>query len=122
MFRQFRDTVLVDYPLGEEATAWLYAESEAALKLIQNDPQLLVRAALVVNRTKGAIAEVLAGEIGVIEDTDLVIGFLADVERKADGSLRQLAAGAKAMIRAHSRTGKPLAGLRFRPSRFRWRR
>jgi hypothetical protein len=91
LFREYRDKVLITSGQGKEYTDLLYKHSEAALSVLLNHRYLLGQAQKLIEANKGAVAQVLDGNAGVINDTDEVISFLAAYARKAPTPLKVLA-------------------------------
>jgi Zn-dependent metalloprotease len=91
LLRRYRGEILMNSKAGILYTRLLYESSQEALEVLNQNPELMSRAADLIVVNKEAVAAVLDGGEGVIHNTDEIISFLQDYARKSPGLLRFLA-------------------------------
>lgn len=91
LLRHYRDEFLTKTKKGKLYTGFLYKNSEDALKVLLNNPQLMLQAKELIDANKDAVSEVLNGNTGFIYNTDEILSFLRAFAKKAPLSLKVLA-------------------------------
>jgi len=114
MFRMYRDKILSKTLKGEKHINLLYKNSEDALEILTENPELMLKAKHLVNTCKNALYEVLSGNEGVIHNTSEIISFLDLYAKKSPRSLRLLANIVKEEMLAKQKKGKPFFGFRLK--------
>lgn len=111
---RYRDEVLARNALGQRYISQLYGESDAVLDTLLAHPELIARARDLIEQHAPAVAQVLAGEQGVIQDSDAVMAFLTDFAAVSPRPLRMLNDRVIQQLQAARRSGTPVFGLLLR--------
>jgi Zn-dependent metalloprotease len=112
LLRRYRNEILMDSGFGILYTRLLYESSEDALEVLNQNPELISRAANLITFNIDAVSVVLDGGEGVIHNTDDIISFLQDYARKSSGALRLLANKVRHKMEKCRASGEPF--LKFR--------
>jgi PKD repeat protein len=113
MLRRYRDEVLSKDPRGKVYKDQLYANSEAALTVLTDNPELLLRARNLVDANMGAVIQILQGHEGYIYDPDEVLAFLEAYENLAPPQLKALINVVRKELRQSQLEVKPFLGFRL---------
>lgn len=111
MLRDFRDQVLLSGAEGRMLTEVLYSHSDAALTVLVNNPRLIRQANHLLVKHRGAVANVLAGEVGFISGSDEIIGFINRFSQQAPPMLQLLSAAVIDSMNKKKAEGEPFFGL-----------
>lgn len=76
LFREYRNRVLLQSAWGRIFVKALYMNSGEALQVLHANPALMAQARALIARNKDAVADAVAGDEGVLDDTDAVLEFL----------------------------------------------
>jgi outer membrane protein assembly factor BamB len=112
--RQYRDVILAKSRIGKIYTKMLYRNSEKAMKVLMDNPELMREARGLIEANKDAIREVLKGNEGIVDNTDNILSFLDAYAKKSPPGLKFLIAVVKWDIRNKQRMSKPFLRLRLR--------
>lgn len=113
MMRQYRDEVLAKSSRGRLYKGLLYRNSEKALAVLKNNPELGARASGLIHVNKGAISDVLAGQAGVIYNTDEIVAFLGDYAQKSPPGVKFFAKMVSVAMMKNKNRGKLFLGFRL---------
>jgi hypothetical protein len=113
MMRQYRDEVLTKTKRGRLYKGLLYKNSEKALAVLKNNPELMARASTLIHVNKGAISDVLAGQEGVIYNTHEIVAFLGDYARKSPPGVKFFAKMVSVAMMKKKKQGKLFLGFRL---------
>ncbi len=91
LLREYRDKILSRTTKGRMYEILIYKSSDEALKVLLDNPELMLEAKYLIEANKDAVSEVLNGNEGVIYNTDEIISFLHAYARKAPPALKVLA-------------------------------
>jgi hypothetical protein len=114
LLRRYRDEILVNIKKGRFFTSLLYKSSEEALAVLNNNPELMSRAADLLNANINAVNKVLSGGVGAVYNTRDVLSFLTDYAAKSPPPLSDLAIIVRDNVRQKHMERKPLLGFYFR--------
>jgi Zn-dependent metalloprotease len=113
LMRQYRDEVLAKSSRGRLYKGLLYRNSEKALAVLKNNPELMARASGLIQVNKSAISDVLAGQEGVIYNTDEIAAFLRDYAQKSPAGVKFFANIVKVAMLKHKKKNKLFLGFRL---------
>jgi Zn-dependent metalloprotease len=113
MMRQYRDEVLVKTSRGRLYKGLLYRNSEKALAVLKTDPELMARASGLIHVNKDAISDVLAGQEGVIYNTDEIVAFLGDYAQKSPPGVKFFVKMVGVAMMKKKKQGKLFLGFRL---------
>ncbi len=106
LLRQYRDKILSRTTKGRMYEILIYKSSDEALKVLLDNPELMLEAKYLIEANKDAVSEVLNGNEGVIYNTDEIISFLHAYALKAPPALKILALTIKRdMLKEQGRGG-----------------
>lgn len=88
--RKFRDTVLTSTENGKFYKRVLYDNSDAALQVLLENPELVQALSNLMESNMGAVEQAVQGNNAVIYDTEAIISFLDAFAEKSPESLRKL--------------------------------
>ncbi len=111
MMRQYRDDILYKTSAGKLYVEELYKNSEEALKVLNDNPELMNRAGELIQANKDAVADVLAQGNGTIHDTDAITDFLADYAKASPSDLRFLVNKVRVDMKKHKQEKKQFFGF-----------
>lgn len=114
LLRRYRDQVLMRSERGQPYTELLYSHSEAALKVLLDNPRLLIAAGELIELHRDAVAAALEGETAEIRHAGAVVDFLKDFAREAPPVLGVLAMGIAKEVNHRQRAGEEMFGFRLR--------
>ena len=113
LLRRYRDEVMANSVRGRLYTRLLYTNSEAALKVLQDNPTLMTHAAQLIAVNKSAIEDVLNGGEGVLQNTDEIVTFLGAYARQSPAGLKFFVNMVKSGIIRHKLMGRPFLGFKL---------
>jgi hypothetical protein len=113
LLRRYRDEVLSRDARGKVYREQLYDNSEAALTVLTDNPELLLRGRNLVDANMGAVIQVLQGHEGYIYEPEAVLAFLESYEELAPPQLQALINVVRKEMRQSLREGKPFLGFRL---------
>ncbi len=111
MMRQYRDNILSKTSKGSLYVEELYKHSEEALKVLNDNPELMSRAGELLQAKKNAAADVLAQGNGTIHNTDAITDFLADYAKASPPDLRFLVNKVRVDMKKHKQEKKQFFGF-----------
>ncbi len=111
LLREYRDQLLTKTETGALYTELLYESSEEALEVLIDHPELMSRARDLIEANREAVAEVLNGSQGVIDNTDEVVSFLEDYADVSPPALKALANMVKTEILKKQEGGETFLGF-----------
>jgi hypothetical protein len=111
LFRQYRDEFLAGNKRGKLYTDLLYENSEQALQVLMDNPELMERAKVLLQANQAGIFEVLQGKQAIVNDPDDIVAFLGDFGRKSPPTLKVLAKMVKREMLQKFRQGRPFIGF-----------
>jgi len=114
LLRQYRDEVMSHNASGKRYRTMLYDNSEAALRALLQNPEMLVTLRKLFLANKGAVRQVLQGQVGVINDPEAVNAFLKTLGEKSPPGLRALSDTIRKEMRQKQNQGQPFLGFRLR--------
>ncbi len=109
--RRFRDEFLVGNKKGKLYTDLLYENSEQALQVLLDNPDLILRAKELIEANQEGILEVLNGREAVVNNPGGIITFLDRFAAKSPATLKVLARMVKKDMLRKFRQGKPFIGF-----------
>ena len=112
--RVYRDEILKKSFRGRLYTKLLYRSSEKALKVLIDNPELMLAARNLIETNEDAVFEVLNGNEGVVYNTDEIIAFLNLYARKSPPALKALAKSVKKGMLRKKRRGRLFFGFRLK--------
>jgi hypothetical protein len=113
ILRQYRDEVLSKDPHGKVYKERLYANSDAALTVLMDNPELLGRAKKLIEDNLGAVIQVLQGHEGYIYDPEEVLAFLQSFEEQSPPQLKALINVVQKEMRRSQRQNESFLGFRL---------
>ena len=113
LLRQYRDEVLSQDPRGKFYKDRLYENSEAALTVLIDNPELLAQARNVIDVNMGAVIQVLQGHEGTIYDPEAVLDFLQSFEEYAPPQLKALINVVQKEMRQSQQQDEAFLGFRL---------
>ena len=113
LLRRYRDEVMANSIRGRLYTRLLYYSSEEALKVLQDNPRLMTRAAQLIAVNTSAIQDVLNGDEGVLQNTDEIIAFLGAYARQSPAGLKFFANMVKSGMIRHKKLDRPFLGFKL---------
>jgi hypothetical protein len=114
MLREYRDEILSKKARGRLYKKLLYKNSEDALEVLLDNPELIAQARDLIEANKDAIFDVLNGDVGVIYNTDEIIAFLKAFGKKSPRRLKALTKLVKKGMLRKKRKGKLFLGFRLK--------
>ncbi len=114
IMRIYRDGVLSKTSKGRRLKNMLYRSSQEALDVLIENSDLMTQAKALIATNKDAIADVLNGHEGIINNTDEIVGFLDSYAEKAPPSLKALVKMVKMGMLIKHRNGKLFFGFRLK--------
>ncbi len=111
MMRQYRNEILSKTNTGKLYVEELYKNSEEALKVLNDNPELMNRAGELIQANKDAVADVLAQGNGTIYDADAITNFLADYAKASPPDLRFLVNKVRVDMKKHKQEKKQFFGF-----------
>ncbi len=111
LFRQYRDEFLAGNKRGKLYTDLLYENSEQAIQVLMDNPELMERAKVLLQANQAGIFEVLNGNQAIVNNPDEIIAFLGDFGRKSPPTLKVLAKMVKREMLQKFRQGRPFIGF-----------
>ncbi len=111
LVRKFRDTVLPSAENGKLYIRMLYENSDEALQVLLENPELVQAMSNLMKANMGAVEQAVQGNDAVISDTEETINFLDAFARKAPESLRKLIYMVKADLIEKQRKGEQFFGF-----------
>ncbi|GEM_PF-571664 len=111
VLRKYRDSFLAKRLDGKFYTVLLYRNSQEALMVLLDNPDLMEEAKGLIERNKGAVSSVIRGETGVISNTAEIGSFLTRFARKSPEPLKWLALAVKRALLQNKRREKPFLGF-----------
>jgi hypothetical protein len=112
VLRQYRDEFLTRTGRGKLYTDLLYENSEAALRVLMDNPELIERAGILLQANQDGILQVLNGKEAVVSQPDDIAAFLDDFAARSPATLRVLAKMVKREMLQKFREYKPFIGFR----------
>jgi hypothetical protein len=112
--RAYRDEILSQKARGRLYKKLLYNNSEDALEVLLDNPELISQARYLIETNKDAVFDVLNGKKGVIHNTDEIIAFLKAFSKKSPPRLKALAKLVKRGMLRKKRKGKLFLGFRLK--------
>ena len=113
MMRQYRDEVLAKSSRGRLYKGLLHRNSEKALAVLKNNPELGTRASGLIHVNKDAISDVLAGQAGIIYNTDEIVAFLGDYAQKSPPGVKFFVKMVGVAMMNKKKQGKLFLGFRL---------
>jgi Zn-dependent metalloprotease len=113
LVRQYRDEILGRTGKGRLYTRLLYRHSEAALKVLLTNPDLMAEAAYLFQGNLDAVSAVLNGREGVIGNTAEILSFLKSFAGKSPPALRFWTRLLRWEIRIRQRRDRLFLGFRL---------
>jgi len=113
LLRQYRDDFLTRTYQGRFYTGLLYKNSKEALKVLLDNPELMIEARHLINVNKDAVLDLMESNEGVIHNTDEILSFLKTFARKSPPALRFVANLIRLEMRIRQKWGKPFLGFRL---------
>jgi hypothetical protein len=111
MFRKYRDEFLARTNKGKLYTDVLYENSENALQVLLDNPDLIVRAKNLLQANQAGIQEVLNGRKAVVNNPDEIVAFLDDFAGRSSATLNVLAKMVKREMLQQFKLKKPFIGF-----------
>ena len=111
--REYRDEILSQKVRGKRFRKLLYKNSEKALEVLLDNPELIPQARDLIEANMDAVIDVLNGDVGVIYNTDEIIAFLNAFAAKSPPRLKALANLVKRGMLRNKRKGKLFLGFRL---------
>jgi len=113
VLRAYRDNYLEKSNSGKKYVDVIYRNSESALNLLLDNPQLLTKTNDLINRHIDAVISVLQQGESDIYNTDSILSYLSNVQEKSSGELLDLVTEIIEEIEFHREHGEPFLGLNF---------
>jgi hypothetical protein len=113
LLRQYRDEVLSNDPRGKVYKDQLYDNSDAALTVLMDNPELLAQARNLINANMGAVVQVLQGHEGTVYDPEEVLAFLQSFEEQSPPQLKALINVVQKEMRHSQRQNETFLGFRL---------
>lgn len=114
LLRRYRDEILMSMKKGRLFTRLLYSSSEEALKVLNDNPQLMTQASNLIRANIDAVYQVLNGGVGVVHNTDEIISFLTAYGSKSPPPIRNLAKRVIMNMREYKNRKKLFLGFRLK--------
>jgi hypothetical protein len=111
--RRYRDEVLNKTTRGNYYRDLLYTHSEEVLEVLLRNPELLIRARGLIETNRGAVAQVLRGEEGVIDNPQEILNFLQAFGEKSPARLRDLTGMVRREMLRKQEEGVPFQRFRL---------
>ena len=112
--REYRDEILSKKARGRRFRKLLYKNSEDALDVLLDNPELISQARHLIEANKDAVIDALNGKKGVIHNTDEIIAFLKEFGKKSPPRLKALAKLVRKVMLRKKRKGKLFLGFRLK--------
>jgi hypothetical protein len=113
LLREYRDAILSKKAKGRRFKRLLYKNSEEALTVLLDNPELIVQLKALIDANKGAVQDVTLGYRGIIYNIDEIAAFLDAYTKKAPPRLRFLAKVVKRQMLKKQRKGKLFFGFKL---------
>ena len=113
LFRQYRDEVLSKTTRGRKYKNLLYKNSEKALAVLLENPELMAQAKELIYANKDAVWDVTHGYQGIIYNTEEIAAFLDAYAKEAPPRLKLLAKMVKWHMLKKQRKGKLFFGFKL---------
>ncbi len=110
--RSYRDTVLANSETGSVYTSILYENSDAALDVLMENPELAVSLGKIMRENRASIDEVLGGSDAALSNPEEVIVFLDEFADKAPKPLKDLAGMVKNDLLQRQSDGEKFFGFK----------
>jgi hypothetical protein len=114
LLREYRDRILSKKARGRRYKKLLYKNSEEALAVLLNNPELIDQAKDLIYANIFAVEDVLHGHEGIIYNTEEIAAFLNAYAKKAPPKLKILAKVVKRQILKRQRKNKLFFGFRLK--------
>jgi hypothetical protein len=114
MLREYRDEILSRKARGRLYKRLLYNNSEDALEVLLNNPELISKARELIEANRDAVFDVLNGKKGVIHNTDEIIAFLKAFGKKSPRRLKALTKLVKKGMLRKKRKGRLFLGFKLK--------
>jgi hypothetical protein len=114
VFRAYRDEVLSTTAKGRKNTDLLYKNSEEALAVLLDNPELMAQAKALIDANKDAVWDVTNGYKGIIYNTEEIIDFLDAYAKAAPPKLRFLAKMVKRQMLKKRRNNQLFFGFKLK--------
>lgn len=114
MMRIYRDEVLSKTAKGRRYKKRLYRNSEAALAVLLENPELIAQAKVLIDANRDAVWDVINGYEADIYNTHEIVAFLDAFAKKAPPRLKILAKVVKRQILRKQRKNKAFFGFRLK--------
>ena len=114
LLRQYRDEILSKTTKGKMYKNLLYMNSEEALEVLLDNPELMLEAKYLIEANKDAVSEVLNGNEGVIYSTDEIVSFLDAYAKKSPPALKLLAYMVKRNMLMKQKQGQLFLGFELK--------
>jgi hypothetical protein len=113
LLREYRDEVLSKKARGRRYKKLLYKNSEAALAVLLDNPELMDQLKALIYANKEAVEDVTLGYRGTIYNTKEIAAFLDAYAKKAPPRLRFLAKLVKRQMLKKQKNGRLFFGFRL---------
>lgn len=113
LLRQYRDKVLSRTIKGRIYTYLLYKNSREALSVLVENPELMIKARLLIEANRDAVAKTVSGDETPIRKTENVLPFLEEYASKSPLMLKILVYAVIADMLHNKEEGEEFAGFRL---------
>jgi hypothetical protein len=115
VLRQYRDTILAREPKGALYMGMLDKTSGESLKVLVDNPELIMEAKDIIDTNMEAVSDVLNGKEGTIHSADEIIAFLEAFAEKSPPVLRILVTRMKRNLVERRESSDPYLGFKLNP-------
>jgi hypothetical protein len=113
LFRQYRDEFLKRTTRGKLYVDLLYENSEQALKVFEENPELTLKARTLIEANVEAVSQSLNGVRGEISSTEEIASFLKEFGEKSPATLKVLCNTIRRDMLKKHKQGKPFLGFKM---------
>jgi hypothetical protein len=115
LLRQYRDEYLQRSTKGKLYNELLYENSEEALQVLQDNPELVLRAKELIEANIDAVCEVLNGNMGTVRRADEIAAFLEDFAERSPATLKVLTRVVKQDMQSKFKRKRAFLGFKPEP-------
>lgn len=114
LLRQYRDKILSKSTRGRMYKTLLYKNSEKALEVFLDNPELILEAKYLIETNEDAVLGILNGDEGVVYNINEIISFLDEYAEKSPLALKILAKMVKIEMIKKQKQDKLFLGFKLR--------
>lgn len=111
LLRRYRDEVLQQSENGKQYISLLYHHAEQALTVLIENVELQEQLRLILVANFDSCAKILTGQKGVLQKTEEILAFLANLAEKSPPELRQLSTTVRADLLTQHQQGQSFLGF-----------